>query len=95
MELSFIDKDGREVLLGENVVKNGGDYTFYGTVVSIFKKCNSSKSVGETRVVVNDASGLLHIFSPSQLQSSPPHYIFYLYIHHHNEDELRSKGKIL
>lgn len=48
--------------VGDVVIKTGGDYSFTGTVVSIFKK----KS-GVTRCVVENISGILHIFNPEQL----------------------------
>lgn len=47
---------------GQYVIKTGGDYKFCGFIVSIFRK-----STGHTRIVVEDARGLLFIFNPSQL----------------------------
>ena len=53
-----------EFKIGDRVVKVGGDYTFEGIVVSVFTK-RWSKAV---RVVVENESGILHIFNPSQLK---------------------------
>lgn len=52
--------------VGTRVVKRGGDYVFDGEVVAVF-----AKRSGQTRVVVEDARGLLFIFSPSQLEVAP------------------------
>jgi len=48
--------------VGDSVAKTGGDYTFFGKIVSVFQK----KS-GAVRVVVENQAGILHIFSPRQL----------------------------
>ncbi len=53
--------------VGQSVVKDGGDYTFTGTVVSAFQK--KSRAV---RYVVENADGILHIFSESQLREVTP-----------------------
>ena len=55
--------------VGEFVVKTGGDYTFEGFVVSVFRKRG-----GKIRYVVEDYRGILHIFSESNLCPSncPP-----------------------
>jgi hypothetical protein len=49
--------------VGDGVVKNGGDYYFYGDVVAVFRKRS-----GAERVVVENADGILHIFNPNQLR---------------------------
>jgi hypothetical protein len=48
--------------LGDEVEKTGGDYTFHGEVVAVF-----AKRSGAIRYVVEDAQGLLHIFSDKNL----------------------------
>lgn len=48
--------------VGDIVIKSGGDYTFIGEIVAIFKK----KS-GVVRVAVENLDGILHIFSEKQL----------------------------
>lgn len=48
--------------VGDRVTKTTGDYTFTGTVVASFPKRS-----GETRVVVENDDGILHIFNPKQL----------------------------
>lgn len=50
--------------VGDRVEKIGGDYTFKGIVVSVFQK-----TLGGTRVVVENEQGLLHIFSEKQLET--------------------------
>lgn len=52
---------------GDAVEKVGGDYQFVGNVVAVFEKLS-----GLTRVVVENAHGLLFIFNPSQLRRLPP-----------------------
>lgn len=52
-----------EITQGAAVKKTGGDYTFEGVVV-----CKFSKLSGAIRVVVEDARGCIHIFSPKQLE---------------------------
>lgn len=47
---------------GQEIRKVGGDYTFEGVVVSVFQK----KS-GQTRLVVEDDRGVLHIFNPNNV----------------------------
>jgi hypothetical protein len=49
--------------VGDAVKKVGGDYSFDGTVVSVFKKLS-----GNIRLVVEDDRGILHIFSETNLQ---------------------------
>lgn len=71
MNLSVDAVDGRgEVptvltysVVGDKVSKVGGDYTFDGVVVSIFKKLS-----GQQRFVVEDDRGVLHIFSAKNLK---------------------------
>jgi hypothetical protein len=48
--------------VGDHVRKVGGDYTFDGVVVSKF-----SKTSGKVRYVVENAQGILHIFSEANL----------------------------
>lgn len=48
--------------IGDLVEKTGGDYTFSGTVVSVFQKLS-----GVTRIVVENRDGLLFIFNEQQL----------------------------
>lgn len=52
--------------IGDKVEKIGGDYTFVGTVVSVFTKLS-----GKTRLVVEDDRGILHIFSETNLKRIP------------------------
>lgn len=52
-----------EISICDRVIKDSGDYTFEGMVVSIFYKRS-----GVMRCVVEDDRGLLFIFSPSQLR---------------------------
>ena len=47
---------------GANVKKEGGDYTFYGDVISVFVKHS-----GAIRYVVENEAGICHIFSEGQL----------------------------
>lgn len=49
-------------LVGDTVLKTGGDYTFRGVVVTSFPKRG-----GQPRVVVENDDGVLHIFNPDQL----------------------------
>lgn len=50
--------------VGDRVEKVGGDYSFEGEVVSVFKK-RSSEAI---RLVVEDDRGLLFIFNESSLR---------------------------
>ena len=50
--------------VGEQVLKEGGDYRFRGQVIAVFKKKNGI----DTRVVVENEDGILHIFNPGQLK---------------------------
>ena len=47
------------------MIKDKGDYTFKGKVVSVFQK-NS----GVWRYVVENEAGILHIFSSKQLRKA-------------------------
>ncbi len=49
--------------VGDKVSKVGGDYTFDGTVVSIFPKLSNA-----IRVVVEDDRGVLHVYSCKNLK---------------------------
>jgi len=51
--------------VGDNVIKVGGDYTFGGKVVSVFKKLS-----GKVRVVAEDDRGILHVFSEKNLKKA-------------------------
>ena len=51
------------MIVGDTVEKTSGDYTFEGIVVALFQK-----KAGQTRVVVENSQGILHIFAPSQLR---------------------------
>lgn len=55
---------GRMFKLGDKVRKIGGDYTFEGIVVSVFKKLS-----GKERFVVEDDRGVLHIYSDKNLEA--------------------------
>lgn len=48
---------------GDRVIKEGGDYTFEGVIVAVFRK----KS-GERRYVVEDARGILMIMNSAQIR---------------------------
>ena len=48
--------------VGSIVVKQGGDYTFRGTVVAVFTKLS-----GAVRYVVEDERGLLLIHGPATI----------------------------
>ncbi len=50
--------------VGESVTKHGGDYSFRGQIVSVF-----TKRSGQTRYVVENEAGILHIFSAKNLRS--------------------------
>jgi len=50
--------------VGDRVEKTSGDYTYEGTVVSVFKKLS-----GKIRLVVEDNRGLLFIFNEKSLTS--------------------------
>lgn len=55
--------------IGDRVRKATGDYQHTGTIVSVFEKRD-----GSTRVVVEfdpPVSGMLHIFRPEQLETTP------------------------
>jgi hypothetical protein len=48
--------------VGDRVAKTGGDYRFAGVVVAAFTKLS-----GQRHYVVENADGVLHIFSGAQL----------------------------
>lgn len=48
--------------IGDRIRKSGGDYTFEGEVVSIFRKRS-----GAVRIVAEDDRGLCFIFNEAQL----------------------------
>ncbi|MEE8597811.1 MAG: hypothetical protein V3T09_08395 [bacterium] len=52
---------------GDIVEKTGGDYYFYGVVISVLKKITDSKGKRKIRYVVQNKDGMLHIFNRSQL----------------------------
>ncbi len=61
--------------VGDKVIKDSGDYTFEGEVVSVFWK----KS-GAVRIVVENPAGILHVFSEKnvfnrELYHMPPGYL--------------------
>ena len=49
--------------IGDKVKKVGGDYTFEGIIVAVFKKLS-----GKIRIVIEDDRGILHIFSETNIQ---------------------------
>lgn len=49
--------------IGDQVIKNMGDYKFHGTVVSVITKLK-----GDLRYVVEDGRGLLLIMSEKQIE---------------------------
>jgi len=51
-----------ELNVGDAVIKHAGDYFFKGIIVAKFYKLS-----GQIRYVVNNADGVLHIFSAQQL----------------------------
>jgi hypothetical protein len=51
--------------VGDKVEKVGGDYTFKGTVVSVFEKLS-----GAVRLVVEDDRGVLHVYSEKNLKAA-------------------------
>lgn len=55
--------DNDAIVVGDHVVKRGGDYTFEGVVVAKFNKRS-----GAVRVVVEDDRGLLLIMNAKQLE---------------------------
>ena len=59
----FLDPTPAPLTIGSLVSKVGGDYRFDGTVVSVFTKLS-----GQTRYVVEDDRGVLHIYSEKNLE---------------------------
>lgn len=57
------DKMQAQFKVGDKVEKVGGDYTFVGTVVSVFQKLS-----GAVRLVVEDDRGVLHVYSEKNLR---------------------------
>lgn len=55
--------DEKIFLVGNLVSKTSGDYKFDGVVVAAFQKTS-----GQTRYVVEDDRGILHIFSAKNLK---------------------------
>jgi hypothetical protein len=49
--------------VGQEVIKDSGDYTYRGVIVSIF-----TKRSGAVRLVVENADGMLFIFNEKQLR---------------------------
>ena len=58
-----VNMDNNTFKVNDKVSKVGGDYTFDGTVVSIFPKLS-----GAIRVVVEDDRGVLHVYSEKNLK---------------------------
>lgn len=54
-------------VVGDNVMKVGGDYLFSGIVVAAFAKLS-----GAERYVVEDDRGVLHVYSRRNLRLAPP-----------------------
>jgi hypothetical protein len=48
--------------VGDRVIKDGGDYTFEGTVIAVFKKRS-----GAIRFAVEDDRGVVMIMNPQQV----------------------------
>lgn len=48
--------------IGTHVIKSGGDYSFIGVVICAFYKLS-----GQVRYCVENAEGIVHIFSEKQL----------------------------
>ena len=49
---------------GDVVIKSGGDYSFTGVVICAFTKLS-----GQVRYCVENAEGIVHIFSEKQLDA--------------------------
>ena len=56
-----------EMRVGDTVKKTGGDYSFYGIIVSRFRKWKDGFPEGPERYVVQNVDGVLHIFAAHQL----------------------------
>lgn len=52
----------KKFAVGDRVVKDGGDYTYRGTIVAVFNKLS-----GVERIVVENEDGMLFIFNAGQL----------------------------
>ena len=64
-EVAVAERGPGKFRRGQQVVKDGGDYTFRGVVVAAF-----AKQSGKVRYVVENADGILHIFSEAQLKEA-------------------------
>jgi hypothetical protein len=65
--------DRLEIRIGDCVEKTGGDYKFYGFVVSVFRKMEWDENrepvlTGPVRIVAQNNDGMLHIFNLSQVE---------------------------
>jgi hypothetical protein len=56
--------DGTMAYENDMVEKKGGDYYFKGTLIGLCLKIS-----GKERLIVENADGVCHIFSPAQLSS--------------------------
>lgn len=52
-----------DLRVGDHVAKEGGDYRFEGVIDCVFRKRS-----GVTRIVVEDADGVLLIMAPRQVR---------------------------
>lgn len=57
------DRNDQPIRVGDRIVKDTGDYHFVGEVRAIFPKRS-----GVVRLVAENASGLLFIFTPKQVR---------------------------
>lgn len=64
-KLSEDDLNQMTFKVGDVVAKQGGDYTFCGVIVAAFWKVS-----GAHRYVVENGSGILHIFSEKNLKKT-------------------------
>lgn len=65
-----------EFQVGDRVVKSTGDYRFDGWVVCVFRKRpRLSEKEGPVRYVVQNADGILHIFSAANLSLWVPPFV--------------------
>lgn len=54
----------KQLIVGDNVIKAGGEYKFSGIVVAVFRKLG-----GQVRYVVENDDGMPLIFKPTELVS--------------------------